>query len=124
MTAEEIRTYCLQKPGAIETCPFGEEPACFRVCNKIFAQLFPSPARHWVTLKCEPMRAGFYRQQYPGVITRGYHCPPVQQPHNNTISYDHMADEALLEMIDHAYESVVSGLPKRSCAALEGDSCR
>lgn len=113
MTAQDIRDYCLGKTGACEDYPFGEEPACFRVKGRIFAQLYPSPERHWVTLKCEPMRGDFYRRQYPGVVARGYHCPPVQQPHNNTIAYDGIEDRVLLEMIDHAYALTVSKLTKR-----------
>lgn len=112
MTGDDIRAYCLDKVGAYVDYPFGEEPACFRVKGKIFAELYPSPDRHWVTLKCEPMRADFYRQQFPGVVVRGYHCPPIQQPHNNTVSYDKLENRVLLEMIDHAYERVVAGLPK------------
>lgn len=112
MTEKEIRAYCLSKQEVSEYYPFGEEPVCFRVRGKIFAELYPSPERHWVTPKCEPMRSDFYRQQYPGVVVRGYHCPPVQQPHNNTVSYDQMEDDVLLEMIDHAYKRVVAGMPK------------
>ena len=119
MNAGQLRTYCMKKPGAEEYFPFGEEPACFRVGGKIFAELYPSPHRHWITLKCEPMRADFYRQQYPGAVVRGYHCPPVQQPHNNTVSYDQMEDAVLLEMIDHAYDRVFSKLTRRARAALE-----
>lgn len=123
MTADEIRACCLKKPGAVESYPFGEEPTCFRVCNKIFAELYPSDNRHWVTLKCEHMRSDFYRQQYPGVVVRGYHCPPVQQPYNNTVAYDLIGDETLSEMIDHAYGRVLSKLTKRERVALEGLAC-
>lgn len=122
MTDMDIRAYCLSKREAEEYYPFGEEPACFRVRGKIFAELYPSLERHWVTLKCEPMRADFYRRQYPGVVVRGYHCPPVQQPYNNTVSYDWIENEILLEMLDHAYARVVEGMPKyiqRQLAASE-----
>lgn len=53
-------------------------------------------------------------------MTRGYHCPPIQQPHNNTVSYDHMKDDILLEMIDHAYERIVAAFPKYSQRELRG----
>ena len=123
MNAEDIRTYCLNKPGAVVNYPFGAEPACFRVCNKIFAELYLSPDRHWVTLKCEPMRADFYRQQYPGIVVRGYHCPSTQQPYHNTISFDRMETATLVEMIDHAYDRVVQGLTRRARAELEASLC-
>lgn len=61
MTEKEIRAHCMSKHEAYEDYPFGEEPVCFRVRGKIFAELYPSNERHWVTLKCKPMRADFYR---------------------------------------------------------------
>lgn len=119
MNAEEIRTLCLQKPGAYEDYPFGDEPACLRVRGRIFAELYP--ARRWVTLKCEPMRADFYRRQYPDAVVRGYHCPGVQQPYNNTVSFEEMEDEVLLEMLDHSYARAVASLPKYVQRELAGE---
>ena len=40
-------------------------------------------------------------------VTRGYHCPPVQQPHFNTVGLDgSVPDEEIMLMIDHAYDVV------------------
>ena len=50
------------------------------------------------------------RQVYPGVVVRGYHCPPVQQPYWNTIYPEDFPDEDLLNMIDHAYDTVLHKL--------------
>ena len=41
MTAEKIKEYCLSKHKAYETYPFGDVPVCFKLNNKIFAQLYP-----------------------------------------------------------------------------------
>ena len=43
---------------------------------------------------------------YPEKVVRGYHCPPVQQPYWNTVFLSDFPDEELLNMIDHAYETV------------------
>lgn len=44
---------------------------------------------------------------------RGWHCPPVQQPHFNTICLDgSVPDDEIICMIDHAYDVVVKKYPK------------
>lgn len=122
MTAEALRARCLQKPGAEEAHPFGPFPACFRVGGRIFAQLYDAPGDGRLTLKCEPMRADLYRRRFPGAVVRGYHCPPVQQPHWNTMRLDGLEDDLLAEMIDHAYAHTVSRLTRRERAALAGET--
>ena len=109
MTAEEICAYCLEKPGAYRDLPFGEVPVCFKVKGKIFAQLYPDK----ITLKCTAFSGEAFRAAYPGIVTRGYHCPPVQQPYWNTVDLSRFPQEELPMMIDHAYETVVSRLPKK-----------
>ncbi len=105
----DIRAYCLAKPGALETYPFGDWPVCYKVGGKIFAQLYPEK----LTLKCTAFSGQAFRQAYPGVVVRGYHCPPVQQPYWNTIDLTQFPEEQLPMMIDHAYETVVSGFSRK-----------
>lgn len=121
MTVDEIRAYCLNKKKACETYPFGEVPICYKLHNKIFAQLYPKPGDFKITLKCTADRGQLYRMLYPGKVTRGYHCPPVQQPYWNTIDLHDFPKEDLLEMIDHAYETVLHGLSKKIQADLLED---
>ena len=109
MTTEEIRSLCLAKPHANEDHPFGDWPICIKVQGKIFAQIYPDK----VTLKCTAFSGQAFRDAYPGVVVRGYHCPPVQQPYWNTVDLEHFPPEELPMMIDHAYETVVRGLPKK-----------
>ena len=118
MTQEEIKAYCLAKPGAVETHPFGDWPACYKVGGKIFAQVYPDK----ITLKCTAFSGEAFRAAYPGVVTRGYHCPPVQQPYWNTIDLAQFPPEELPMMIDHAYETVVSKLSKSAHPELPGAS--
>lgn len=81
--------------------------------GRIFAQILVLHGEPKVTLNCTPETAEFYRSVYPGSVVRGWHCPPVMQPHFNTVSLDGtVPDEELLRMIDHAYAVVVAKLPK------------
>jgi len=109
MTAAEIEAYCLGKPSAYRDLPFGEVPVCYKVRGKLFAQLYPDK----LTLKCTAFSGEAFRAAYPGIVVRGYHCPPVQQPYWNTIDLERFPQEDLQMMIDHAYETVLSGLPKK-----------
>lgn len=117
MTGEEILAYCLAKPGAYEDHPFGLWPVCCKVKGKIFAQLYEDK----ITLKCTAFSGEALRSAYPGVVVRGYHCPPVQQPYWNTIDLSRFPQEGLPMMIDHAYETVVTGLPKKTQRKLWGE---
>lgn len=113
----DIQTYCLSKPKAMKTYPFGQWPICYKVGGKIFAQLYPDK----ITLKCTRFAGELFRQQYPGVVVRGYHCPPVQQPYWNTIYLDSFPEEELPYMIDLAYEAVVNSFTKKMRQELQDD---
>ncbi len=110
---DRIKTYCMNKPCVYESRPFGPDLLCYRVAGKIFCQL--SNKQEWfkTTLKTNPEAADFYRQAYPNVIVRGYHCPPVQQPYWNTAELSEIPWDLLARMIDEAYEEVVNHLPKK-----------
>ena len=55
----------------------------------------------------------FYRMVYPEKVVRGYHCPPVQQPYWNTVFLNDFPEAELLNMIDHAYETVFHSFSKK-----------
>lgn len=113
MTINQGINYCLHKAGAYIDHPFGPESTIIKVEKKIFAQFFILRGVESVTLNCEKMQGDFYRQLFPGVVVRGYHCPPVQQPYFNTLPLGgSVPDEVIREMIDHSYVTVVSKLPK------------
>lgn len=109
MNTAEIKAYCLSKPKAVEANPFGDWPICIKVGGKIFAQLYPNK----ITLKCTAFSGQAFRHSYPGVVVRGYHCPPVQQPYWNTIDLVRFPHEELPMMIDHAYETVITSFSKK-----------
>ncbi len=113
MDVEQIKKYCMSKKGAYETTPFGDVPICYKVNNKIFAQVYPHEWDYKITLKCTADAGEFYRTVYPGKVVRGYHCPPVQQPYWNTVYLDNFPEEELLNMIDLAYETVIQSFSKK-----------
>ena len=108
-----IKKYCISKHKAYEDYPFGDVPICYKLNGKVFAQIYPYPEDYKITLKCTADAGQFYRMVYPGKVVRGYHCPPVQQPYWNTIYLDDFPDGELLNMIDHAYETVFNGFSKK-----------
>lgn len=113
MKTEEIINYCLKKNGAYIDHPFGPDSTIIKVEKKIFAQFFTLKGIKSVTFNCDAMTGEFYRSLFPGVVVRGYHCPPVQQPYFNTLPINgEVPDELILEMADHSYKTVMGKLPK------------
>lgn len=111
MTYEEIKEYCLKRPGAYQDCPFGPFPVCFKVCNRIFLEWYPDEDK--ITLRCEPVLADFYRRSFPGTVVAGYHCPDRQKPYKNTVYLNREVTDALVyDMLDHSYQEAVKRLKK------------
>jgi predicted DNA-binding protein (MmcQ/YjbR family) len=119
MTHQQIVDYCLKKNGAYLDYPFNPNIPVVKVKapmqekGRIFAQIFFLKGEPKVTLNCTPETAEFYRMIFSGSVVRGWHCPPVQQPHFNTINLDGtVPDDEIIRMIDHAYDVVVAKYPK------------
>ncbi len=114
MTTEDILSYCLAKPGAYIDFPFGDLPVCVKVGKRLFAQLYPKQDDYKITLNCDRVMGELYRNLYPDAVTRGYHCPPAQQPYFNTVLLKGIVPgDELKKMIDHSYTTVVKKLPKQ-----------
>lgn len=113
MDTQDLIKYCLTKNSAYIDHPFGADSTIIKVEKRIFAQFFELKGKPHCTLNSDAMTSDFYRQQFPGIIIRGYHCPPVQQPYFNTFPIDGLVpDEFIVNMIDFSYETVVKKLPK------------
>jgi len=110
---EEITEYCLNKKKAYIDYPFGDIPICFKVNNKLFAQLYPLKDDFKITLKCDVLLAELYRKQYKNIVVKGYHCPPIQAAHFNTVYINKIEEKILLEMIDHSYNIVVNSFLRK-----------
>ena len=110
MNIEELRNYCLAKPGVTEGFPFGEDTLVFKVGGKMFLLTGLSTANSF-NVKCDPERAIELRELYPEVKP-GYH---MNKKLWNTVYMDGvLADKLLIEMIDHSYSLVFAGLPKKT----------
>lgn len=109
MNLESFRAYCLSKPEVKEDMPFDENTLCMKVAGKIFAicDLYDFQS---INLKCDPEKAIELRASYASV-TPGYH---MNKQHWNTIALDgSMPDQELRYWIDHSYDLVWAGLPKK-----------
>ena len=111
MNIEEVRDYCLKKPAVTEGMPFGEEVLVFKVMEKIFLLTSLAGSPFNCNLKMSPELAEEYREKYNDVKP-GYH---MNKKMWNTVTFDSgsIPRKELLWMIDHSYEEVVRGLPKK-----------
>jgi predicted DNA-binding protein (MmcQ/YjbR family) len=111
MNIEEFREYCLHKNKVTEEFPFDEVTLVFKVCNKMFALTGLDSPEFSINLKCDPDWAEELRETYDGTIVPGYH---MHKKHWNTVYVNGSIPEKLLrELIDHSYDLVVKGLPKK-----------
>lgn len=107
MQIEDITKYCLNKKKAYIDYPFGD---------------IPIEDDYKITLKCDVLLAELYRKQYEDIVVKGYHCPPIQAAHFNTIYLNEIDDKVLLEMIDHSYDIVVKSFSKKIQNEILGEN--
>lgn len=113
MNSNDLIQYCSKKTGARMEFPFGLIPICFKICNRLFLELYPSEDDTKITVRCDPVLAEAYRQQYPGIVTAGYHCPACQKPYKNTVCINRgLPDDLIYQMIDMSYHEAVKSLRK------------
>ncbi|MEG1607864.1 MAG: MmcQ/YjbR family DNA-binding protein [Mucinivorans sp.] len=112
MNVEELREYCLSKRGATECAPFGDNTIVFKVGpeehGRAFA-LMPLDKRY-VMVKCNPQRAIALRERYPE-IEAAYHMNKVHW--NGVFLEGSLSDSFIRELIDHSFDMVLQGFPKR-----------
>ena len=115
MDIEQFRSYCLAKQFVSEDYPFDETTLVFRIVGKIFALTHSCQVPFNITLKCEPERAVELREQYPQ-IQPAWHW---NKKHWNMMETAELDDKFLYELIDHAYDLVMSGLTKKEHETLK-----
>ncbi len=117
MNVEEVRDYCLTKNGVTEDFPFDNDTLVFKVMGKIFllTSLTFQPFR--VNLKMDTELVGEYRDKYPDVQP-GYH---MNKKYWNSVYFDSgtIPRKELLFMLEHSYNEVIKGLPKKMQAELK-----
>lgn len=110
MNIEELRDYCLSLKGATEHFPFDEFSLVLKVQGKMFGLIPLDNTEPQIALKCDPERAIQLREEYEG-ITAAYH---FNKKHWNSVRIDSPISQLLLlELIQHSYDLVVAGLPKK-----------
>jgi predicted DNA-binding protein (MmcQ/YjbR family) len=113
MDIEEIRLYCLQKPGVTESFPFDEETLVFKVGSKMF--LLASLEKNVITVKCEPEKAIDLRDRYP-FVAGAFHMNKAMW---NSVDLAGMPAGALLrEWIDDSYALVKAKLTRKERESL------
>lgn len=110
MNLEAICEYCLQKSGVTQHFPFDEQTLVFKVADKMFLLTNINQHPLSLNLKCSPQYALTLRQKYE-CISPGYH---MNKKHWNTIIINGtLSTPFLIQLINHSYDLVVSGLPKK-----------
>ncbi len=107
MNIEEIREYCLAKPGVTEGFPFDETTLVFKVMKKMFALTGLNGVPPFVNLKCNPEKAIELRGEYED-IKPGWHMNKEQW---NSVYFVNLPRELIEDLIDHSYELVLDSLP-------------
>ena len=109
MDIEQLRDYCVAKPGAEECFPFGPDNLVYKVNGKMFLLISIDEQPVRFNVKCDPEKAIELREQYASVIP-GYH---MNKKLWNTVIIDGSLSSALLkEFIDDSYELVIKGKKK------------
>lgn len=104
MNNEEVRDYCLNKPGVTEGFPFNDTALVFKA-GRIFAILDLSDEERGISLKCDPEKALELRELYPE-ITGAYH---LNKQHWNAVRLNGNVEPSLIkELIDHSYNLITN----------------
>ncbi|HLP19469.1 MAG TPA: MmcQ/YjbR family DNA-binding protein [Chitinophagales bacterium] len=111
MNVEEIRDYAITKKGVTEGFPFGEDVLVFKVMGKMFLLMGLTNQPAYCNLKMNVDLVEEYREKYNDVKP-GYHMSKKMW---NSVYFDTgtIPRKEILWMIDHSYDEVVRGLPKK-----------
>jgi predicted DNA-binding protein (MmcQ/YjbR family) len=119
MNIQQLYEFCLSKKGVTEHFPFDEDTLVFKVGGKMFCL---ASLKDWesgspsINLKCDPAYAIELREKYESV-TPGYHS---NKRHWNTVFINkEIEDKKIVHFINHSYELVVAGLPKKQRETLK-----
>ncbi|MGY8641940.1 MAG: MmcQ/YjbR family DNA-binding protein [Verrucomicrobiales bacterium] len=113
MDAESLREYFLAKPSVTEETPCGPDVLVYKVAGKMFAtfgfEIEDGEESPRTNLKCDPERAIELRADYEAILP-GYH---MNKKHWNTVLIEQLPTLLVRELVDHSWELVVAGLPKK-----------
>jgi len=112
MNIEELRDYCIAKRGTTEETPFGPDTLVFKVMGKVFLLVGLDQVDDLTfNVKCDPEYAVELREKYEHTVKPGYH---MNKKHWNTVYANRqLPDAELFRLIQHSYDLIVQGLPKK-----------
>ncbi len=114
MDLDEIRKYCLMKPGSSESFPFDDETLVFKVADRMFCLCNLNPPFS-INLKCDPEKAIELREEFQEIIP-GYH---MNKKHWNTINLEGNLSNAFInQLIDDSYNLVFNKLTNKQKESL------
>jgi predicted DNA-binding protein (MmcQ/YjbR family) len=103
MDIEQLREYCIAKPGVEETFPFGVDTLVFKVNGKMFLLVPLNAQPLQFNVKCDPDKAIQLREEYSCILP-GYH---MNKKYWNTVIVDRaLSIKQLKEFIDESYNLV------------------
>lgn len=110
MTRDELLAALSAFSGATASYPFDETTRVYKVGGKIFAICGDNDDPVRVSVKCDPDLAEELREQYPNIVTPGYH---LNKRHWNTVTLnDSVNDDDLRDWLAHSYDLVFRSLPR------------
>jgi predicted DNA-binding protein (MmcQ/YjbR family) len=110
MTVDDVITYCMAKPGAQETYPWGDGELVCKVGGKAFA--FIGLVSATVGLKCGATAevAGEWCDRYPSAITASAY---IGRYGWNSVALNGVVPvNDMHELLDTSYDAVVAKLPR------------
>src|SRR5258708_35840874 len=111
MNHAAVLVTCRGLPGATEGYPFGEGALVFKVGGKMFAIL----SAEGVSLKCDPVFAVAFREQYPAVTAGGH----LDKRHSNTVLFgDSLPSDVLYEWITESDHPLCARLTRAPTATF------
>jgi predicted DNA-binding protein (MmcQ/YjbR family) len=110
MNIEELREYCLSLKGTTDEFPFDDVTLVLKVQGKMFALIPLDNPETQIALKCNPERAIALREEYSAIVPAWH----FNKKHWNTVLLNsQLSRNMVCELIDHSYQLVVDGLPKK-----------
>lgn len=110
MDKGQLIDYCIAKDVSYLDFPFsGEDYATIKIKNpktgkyRIFAEIFTLKDKDYLTFSTDEETAIFLRNSYPDLVTKGYHCPPVQAKFKSSVYIDMLDDESIKKFVDISY---------------------
>lgn len=105
MHLDNIRDYCLSKPGVEEALPFGPDVLVYKVSGKLFLLTGFDNDPVQFNVKCDPEKAIELREEFPDTVLPGYH---MNKKHWNTVLVNGvLSTKQLRAMIDDSYGLVL-----------------